>query len=87
MQHIIQLFFLVRFWSPVLPADLGTDSLSMPGHRGTKVRGYEIGALVARVSPAWMTLTLFDALGSFGGSLSGVGEDGRKRGKGGYSIP
>ena len=54
----------------------------MPGQWGTKVRGYEIGVLVARVSPAWMTLTLFDALGLFGGSLSGVGEDGRKRGEG-----
>ena len=32
---------------------------------------------------AWMTRTLFYALGSFGGSLSGVGEDGRKRGEGG----
>ena len=55
----------------------------MPGQWGTKVRGYEIGGLVARVSPARMTLTLCYALGSFGGSLSGVGEDGRKRGEGG----
>ena len=55
----------------------------MLGLRDTKVKGHEIGGLVARVSPAWMTLTLCYALGSFGGSLSGVGEDGRKRGEGG----